>query len=64
MKKAKSQSSGSAAKKNSPKKEVGGRLSETPKDVGLQPLAPQNRSKPRPTTVPRDEATTVPRDAD
>ena len=64
MKKAKSQTAGSA-KKNSPKKEVGGRLSETPEDVGLQPLAPQNRSKPRPTTVPRDEATTtVPRDAD
>jgi hypothetical protein len=63
MKKAKSQSTGSGAKKNSPKKEVGGRMSETGKGGGLAPLSSQKRSTPRLTTVPRDETTTVPRDA-
>jgi hypothetical protein len=64
MKKAKSQTAGSAAKKNSPKEEVRGRVSQTGKDGGLQPLT-QKRGTPRFTTVPRDEATTtVPRDID
>jgi len=45
------------------KEEVGGRLRETRKDGGLQPLTAQKSSKPRLTTVPRDTDTTVPRDS-
>jgi hypothetical protein len=64
MNKAKSQSAGSTAKKNSPKKEeVRGRQTDT--DGGLQPLSNQKHGKPRLTTVPRDnQTTTVPRDVE
>ena len=63
MKKAKSQSAGSA-KKNRQKEEVSGRVSKSGEGGGLQPLGAQKRAPHRLTTVPRDidTNTTVPRE--
>ncbi|HEX8898451.1 MAG TPA: hypothetical protein VF751_07120 [Chthoniobacterales bacterium] len=53
MKKAKSQ----AVKSTTKKDEVRGRIGETRKGGGLEPLGAQKGSNPRRTTVPRDDTT-------